>query len=257
MFNPCHPAFHPAAAAIKRPFHHVAHRVIGRALRRTGSHAASPHVAQPLSAVCSRVPGVLSPAPGLAAPVLGTLGGIAGLGAVAFISAGLAVAGLGLGSGGSNSGAGGTASRSSAAATETASSGSGAGQTQELTSSATPERFTNLIALSSSVPAVWFAGPEKVTAAPPSLVWMPPAPWMMPPDTEAPLPGSLPVAAPLIPDNIAETSREHSTAVPEPTSSALLAVGGAALLLVNAIMRRRRGRSPPNLALSSDICAMG
>ena len=256
MFDPCHPAFHLSAAAIKRPFHHVAHRVVDRALRRTGSHAAAPHVAQPLSGMCSRVPGVLSPGPGLAAPAFGTLGGIAGLSAVALLSAGLALPGLGLGPGSSNSGVGETASRSSAAATATASSGSGAGQTQELTSSTAPERFTSLIALGPSVSAIWFAGPETVTAASPSLVWMPLAPSMILPDTEAPLPGALPVVVPHMPDNIPEIDREHSTAVPEPTSSALLAVGGAAVLFVKAIMRRRRGRSPSDFA-PSRICPIG
>ena len=218
MFNPCHAVFHPVATTVRRPFHYVAHRVIGRALRRTGSHAAPLHAAHPVPAACLRVPGALPAGPGLAASA-DTLGGIAGLGAAALLFAGLAVAGLGLDPGSSGgTGAGGP----TAVAAGPASFGSTTGDASGPVFDAGIELLASPTALNTGLPAGWFSGSDKLAVAGPSSARTPPLSW-----TTAP-------------DNVLDTS-QPPTAVPEPASLALLAAGSVAVLFFRAVPSRRRG----------------
>jgi len=247
VFNPCQPVFHAAAVAVRRPFHHVAHRVIGRAFRRTSSHTVPLHATQPIPAACFHLPGVLPAGPGLAAPALGTLGGIVGLGAAALLSASMAAAGLGPSSGSRD--ASGTAGGSSPAATSAVFSGSAAGATPGSPFSAAAELFMSPSALNPGLSTVWFSGGETPMATTPISAWMPPVFRTSAPIAGRPMTDTLPVATPPVPDNtVPKTNLEHPTAVPEPASLALLAAGSVIVLFFRAVPRRRRGSSPSKVA---------
>jgi len=247
VFNPCQPVFHAAAVAVRRPFHHVAHRVIGRAFRRTSSHTVPLHATQPIPAACFHLPGVLPAGPGLAAPALGTLGGIVGLGAAALLSAGIAVAGLGPSSGSRD--ASGTLGGSSPAAASAVFSGSTADAPPGSTFSAAAELFMSPSALNPGLPTVWFSGGETPMAATPTPAWMPPVFRATAPIAGRPMTDTLPVATPPVPDKaVPKTNLENLTAVPEPASLALLAAGSVIVLFFRAVPRRRRGSSPSKVA---------
>lgn len=239
MFDPCQPVFHHLAAAVRRPVRHMAHRVAGRAVRRTGSHAAPLHPAQSVPTACFPAPGALPAGPGLAASA-GTLGGIAGIGAAALLSAGLAVAGLRLGAG-SSGGSGGTAGAeggSPTVATGQASSGSAIGGELGPTSNAGIDQFARPPALNAGLPAGWLAGPDTLTVGTPNSAWALPLSWTAAPSAGTTPSGASFVAASFAPNNVPDISTEHATAVPEPTSLALLAVGSVVVLFFRAVSRR-------------------
>jgi len=234
VLHACHPAFHAALHAIGRPFRPTAHRVIGHRGHHAGSGLAKVHAPQPMPAQCIHLPGALPAGPGLLPAAFGAIGAVGALSAAAVLAAGLAVAGLA-----SGSGANGTAAQSPSGSATSTVSGTEFGTTAELTLDAAGDVLAGSTTWDLSRATVWSAGGDSSTA--PSMLSMPLSamPATASPFAEAPGSEGPPLAILPAPGSPAlETTPEHSTSVPEPTSLAILAVGSVAAVLFEAAARR-------------------